>query len=456
MSLSARNALEERVLALYESGGSMYGVADGRIQTAIFDIIPTRPGFDPHESVRTEKGLEGSYFWLWEHLFDTNPFHSTVCEVMRDLLIGQGFALTSTTPEDMDAWETWKRESKFIEVMSVALLDLFRMGNMFLLNYRETPDVMALRLQTIPVRGMFPIFNEERTEVIAWDYRITDHQNQFDPVFSVHPGTRLEAEDVSFVSINRLPGTVFGRAVNYQAFGEYIGLKDLHRVAGIIAARQTSRFIVWNVDTTDLSGQNSEDTADQSKRKDSPALQKMKAVKSAVENRVLINRDTGETRVVDNIIVDETVTGTDLTGTADLKGLNDIIDTFKKTVDRKARIPPVFLATPDGSNRATSYNELIVFTIMMKGFFRFISSEIERVILPELRLSGEIVPQEEIIQEDEAVKSQMIDALLNSFDRGVMSRDEVREQIERLLTIGLKPTPPESADHPETAPPPSS
>lgn len=448
----------ERVLALYDDT-SLYGVSDGKVQTAVFDVIPTEPGFEPHDIVRTEKGVTGSYFWLWEHFYDTNPWHATVVEVMRDFLIGQGFALSNTTPEQIKRWEEWKRQSRFDEVMGILILDLFRVGNMAANLFRETSNVMDLRLQPIPVRGLQPIFDEAQTDIIQWQYIPPDHRNSFDPWNS--QGQRashlqpqpIDPDDLMMIPINKVPGTVFGRAVNYQAFGEYAGLKDLHRVAGVLAARQTSRFVLWTVDTSALSGQHIDDDTDPAKRKDSPSLQKMKAVRAAVQNRVRINQETGETRIVDNVILDETVSATDLTGKPELGGLSETIETFKKSVNMKARIPPVFMATPDGSNRATSYNELIVFILMMKSFFRPIANELERTLLPELNLGGEIVPQEEIIQEDDAVKAEMISVLLDAWERGVLSREEVREQLERLLTIGISPEmPDESADFPEPEP----
>lgn len=441
----------ERVLALYDDV-NIHGVSDGKIQTAVFDVIPTEPGFEPHDIVRTEKGVTGSYFWLWEHFFDTNLWHATIVEVMRDFLIGQGFALSNTTPEQVKRWETWKRESQFDEVMGVLLIDLFRVGNLAANLFRETSNVMDLRLQPIPVRGLQPVFDEAQTSIVGWNYIPPDHRNSFDPwnsqgMRSSHLQPQpIDPEDLLHVAINKVPGVVFGRAVNYQAFGEYAGLKDLHRVAGVLAARQTSRFILWSVDTEGLSPQHIDDDTDATKRKDSPALQMMKAVRAAVQNRVRINQETGETRIVDNVILDKRVTGTDLTGQPELAGLAETINTFKASVNMKARIPPVFLATPDDSNRATSYNELIVFVLMMKSFFRPIASELERVVLPELNLQGEIVPQEEIIQEDDAVKSEMIETLLSAWERGVLSREEVREQLERLLTIGISPDMPNEAD----------
>lgn len=447
----------QRVLALYDE--DIHGVAETKVQTAVFDVIPTEPGFEPHDTVTTEKGVTGSYFWLWEHFYDTNPWHATIVEVMRDMLIGQGFALSNSSPEQIKRWEDWKRSARFDEVMGILILDLFRTGNFAANLFRETTNRNDLRLQPIPVRGLQPLFDETQTEIVRWDFIPPDHRNSFDPWSGTGQRTShlqpvpIETEDLLHVAINRIPGVVFGRAVNYQAFGEYAGLKDLHRVAGVLAARQTSRFILWTVDTEGLSPQNIDDDTDPTKRKESTAIQYMKAVRAAVSNRTRINQQTGETRIVDNVILDKRVTATDLTGNPDLDGLSQTIETFKNTVAMKARIPPVFLATPDDSNRATSYNELIVFVVMMKSFFRPIANELERIVLPELGLAGEIVPQEEIIQEDEAVKSEMISVLLDAWERGVLTRQEVRQEVERLLTIGLSPDmPTDENDFPEPEP----
>ena len=76
----------------------------------------------------------------------------------------------------------------------------------------------------------------------------------------------------------------------------------------------------------------------------------------------------------------------------------------------------------------------------------------ERVLLPELGLTGELVPQEEIIQEDEAVKAAMVETVLDLWERGLISRTQAHEQLERLLTIKFEEFNEEEGDFPEPAP----
>lgn len=426
--------------------GDVEGVAQSRVRLPSFDLIPTEPGFTPHDTVVTDRGLHGSYFWLWEHIFEDNPFHATVVEIMRDLLMGQGFAITNATPEEQVRWERWKKEARFDQAMSILLLSMFEMGNAVALMVREGNNLLDLRLQILPVRGLFVKMNPGMTDWIGFDYRLPTQDSRFDPI--IGPSIFLEREDVIFLAINQPPNQVLGRAINYQAFNEYIGLKDLHRVMGVVAQRQTSRFIHWQVRTDGLSDRDELTDTDPDVRKDSPAVQYMKGVRDVVEDRVLINPETGATEVTDNIVTDERVKGNDLTGKSDLEGMSKAIETFKNAVDRKARIPPVFLGTPGGSNRATSYNEIIMLVIQLKAHMRVISEELEAKLFPELRF-GEMVklaPEEEVIQEDDAVKGEMIKALLEIFDRGAMTRSQLLEQLERLLSIGLSPIPDEGED----------
>lgn len=440
MNYQVERQLHASALALFNhEPAGVHGVAKSRVTAPAFDLLHTRPGFSPHDQTTTEKGDRGSFFFHWQHIFETNPFHSTVIEVMRDLLIGQGFDLTKAPNGHPERWETWMRDANFIEDASMILESLFKMGSAAALMVRG-PDiagtgVMDLRLQVLSVRGLFPVWNEDRSDWIGFNYWPQDHRSEFE--MKVGHGFFIPREDLLFWTVNRQPGMVLGRAINYQALNEYIGLKDLHRVLGVIASRQTHRFVHWSVDTKNLTEINEKDNTDPDVRKDSPADQRLKAVRAVVEDRVIISAD-GETEVVDNIITDDRVTANDLTGTADLAGMVAGIDAMKNAVDRKARIPPVFLANPGDSNRATSYNELIVFTVMMKGHTRNFFRPLEAQLMPELRLGGELIAEEEIIQEDEAVKAEMVRTILELWESGLLGEQEAREILERMLNIGLQ------------------
>lgn len=442
----ALNAKHRHQLLQVLSESEVNGVAKSRIRLPSFDMIPSKPGFSPHDEVITDKGLHGTYFWLWQHLFETNEFHSTVVEILRDLMVGQGWGLSKASDEEKERWDLWKKKSRFDSKMSTLLISLFSLGNAAALMVRETSNLLDLEFQIIPARGLWPVLNDEKSDWIGFNFWTPTQGSHFDP--RMGQPAFLPREDVIFMAINVPPAQILGRAENYQAFNTYIALKDLHRILGVVAQRQTSRFIHWKVDTTGLSDQPEEEDTDPDKRKDSPKLQKMKAVRDGVEDRVLINPETGQTEVWDNMVTDETVTGVDLTGQADISGMVEGIETMKNAIDRKARIPPIFLATPGSSNRATSYNEVLMLVLRLKAAFAIVAEELEAKLFPEIGIGieAQLAPMEEVIQEDEAVKGEFIDSLLDAWDRGVLSKREVREQLERVLTIGLTPLPDEAGE----------
>ena len=126
--------------------------------------------------------------------------------------------------------------------------------------------------------------------------------------------------------------------------------------------------------------------------------------------------------ILNQIVTDEGVTLDVLDSKLNLSGLIDIIQHLQNQIDKALKVPRVFYGEPEGSNRATSYNQLKTFSLFLDSIRSTVKEELENKLFPLLNVDVEIV-FDEIVIEDEMIWGELAVQL---YQAGIIDTNEAR------------------------------
>ncbi len=152
-------------------------------------------------------------------------------------------------------------------------------------------------------------------------------------------------------------------------------------------------------------------------------------VEKVLQNRVQTNyaatRVEDQIAIVNQIVTDEAVELNVLNTSLDLPGLVEMIKYLQGQIDKALKVPPVFYGDPEGSNRATSYNQLKTFSLFLNSLRSAIKEELEAKLFPSAGLDVEIV-FDEITIDEEFMWGELAATL---YQVGIINTDEARQLI---------------------------
>jgi len=162
---------------------------------------------------------------------------------------------------------------------------------------------------------------------------------------------------------------------------------------------------------------------------------RIKDVEQILQNRVKTNYNATNVEdyitVVNQIVTDKLVDIEVLESKLDLKGLVEVIQYLQKQIDKALKVPKVFYGEPEGSNRATSFNQLKVFSLFLQSLRATVKEELEAKLFPLLNLDVEIEFEEVTIDEEMAWGELAVQL----YQAGIIDTNEARE------LIGFPPLP---------------
>ncbi len=152
-------------------------------------------------------------------------------------------------------------------------------------------------------------------------------------------------------------------------------------------------------------------------------------VERVLQNRVQTNYNATNVEdqivVVNQIVTDESTEFEVLESKLDLKGLVEMIQYLQRQIDKALKVPKVFYGEPEGSNRATSFNQLKTFSLFLQSLRATVKEELEAKLFPLLNLDVEIEFEEVTIDEEMAWG----DLAVQLYQAGVIDTNEARELI---------------------------
>lgn len=223
--------------------------------------------------------------------------------------------------------------------------------------------------------------------------------------YTYQPGTSVDLppERVIHFAYGRIGNSPYGYSLVHQVY-DAIRLKQaIERVAAVLAYRMSHPLVHGRA---------------------SPG--KIKDLKQVLENRISEDRSTVEKlRIANHIVTDKDAEITVLSSQLDVSGIVRVLEYLQNQVDKALKVPRIFYGEPEGSNRASSYNQIRIFRLFLDSLRSVVKEELESKLFPLIGVDVEI-EFEEITTEEEMVWADIAAKL---YQAGVLDLNEARAYV---------------------------
>ncbi len=213
----------------------------------------------------------------------------------------------------------------------------------------------------------------------------------------------LDTEQVMHFAYGRLGNSPYGYSITHQVH-DLIALKQtIERVGAVLAHRMSHPMLHAKCQNPG----------------------KIDEVAKLLKERVN-DVDTVEgVEILNELVTDDKVTIETLSTTTDISSITRVLEYLQKQIDKALKVPAVFYGEAQTSNRATSYNQLKTFSLLLSSIQSILKEELEKKLFPAMKINAELVFPETII-EDELVWGQMAVQL---YQAGIADLDEARAYV---------------------------
>ena len=231
---------------------------------------------------------------------------------------------------------------------------------------------------------------DEYGDVVAYVYRIGGEEKELPP------------ERVLHFTYGRIGNSPYGYSLIHQVYNLVKLKQKLELMAAILAYKMGHPLLHARVSN--------------------PAM--IPDVERVLQSRVQTNYYAQNVEdyitVVNQIVTDDAVDLNVLESKIDIHGLVEMIQYLQNQIDKALKVPRVFYGEPEGSNRATSYNQLKTFSLFLQSLRSTVKEELEAKLL-----DVEIV-FDEIVVEDELIWGELATQL---YQAGIISTNEARDML---------------------------
>lgn len=236
---------------------------------------------------------------------------------------------------------------------------------------------------------------DEYGEIVSYVYGVAGGDVELDPKAVMH------------FAYGRIGNSPYGYSLVHQAYATIRQKQKIEKVAAILAHRMSHPLLHGRV----------------------PDPAKIQELKDVLEERVRERPDREEIEILNQIVTTSDVEISVLSSQLDVQGIVSVLEFLQDQVDKALKVPRVFMGLPEGSNRATSYNQLKAFSLFINSLRDVIAEELERKLFPALGVDVE-VQFEEVLKEDEMAWADIATKL---YQYGVATLNEAR------AFVGLPP-----------------
>lgn len=325
----------------------------------------------------------------YEELYFTNVDVATAVDLLAHFTVAGGVEFVGDE-KDVEKARDFARK---VGLRSCLLNDVRTMliyGNCYEFIARNNGELMLQHLNPKKVKVRL----DEYGEIVSYVYGVAGNDVELDPGAVMH------------FAYGRIGNSPYGYSLVHQAYATIQHKQKIEKVAAILAHRMSHPLLHGRV----------------------PDPRKIKELQDVLEERVREMPDR-EIEILNQIVTTSDVEISVLSSQLDVQGVVSVLEFLQDQVDKALKVPRVFMGLPEGSNRATSYNQLKAFSLFINSLRDVIAEELERKLFPALGVDVE-VQFEEVLKEDEMVWTDIATKL---YQYGVATLDEAR------AFVGLPP-----------------
>ena len=350
---------------------------------------------------------------FWENMWYGNDEYSTACNTISTLEAACSYRWQpedkgSTQGED---WEQWKVDVDFNSQMVQSLSTKYALGNSLAVVAKgdkklKQPDWV---IQHIHPYQAWPVFSE--TGWIEYWKIYADMYKTGNEIARVHATDMMHFTNSMFAK-NKL-----GLALGQQVYTRLKRKREIEMVCSLISKNMA---VPMKHITVDITGYSKKKPAGGG---DSEAQKKVAGAHNAFSRRVNIEKEF----IWDVVTTDNKIEAKVIKAEVDLSSVVEFLKHDQELVDSALLVPPVFKARPDNSNRATSFNELLAFSVYIQQHWMRDVLVLQKKLLPKVlndpQPKGRFV-FDPIIKEDEIKK---LEAATKAFMAGLLEREPALE-----------------------------
>ncbi|MBE8539434.1 phage portal protein [Geoglobus acetivorans] len=333
-------------------------------------------------------GVIGNY-QNYEEAYFTSIDVSTAIDLIAH------FAITefqfSGSEQDVKKAETFSREMKLRTRLINDIRTMLIYGNAY--EYLADSEI-GIEMQFLNPKNV-KVRIDEYGDIVAYVYSVAGEENDLQP------------ERVLHFAYGRIGNSPYGYSLIHQVYNLLKLKQKLELMAAILSYKMGHPLLHAKVKN--------------------PAM--IPEVEKVLQNRVQTNYDAtnveDQIAIVNQIVTDDAVDLNAISSQLDLRGLVEMIQYLQGQIDKALKVPRVFYGEPEGSNRASSYNQLKTFSLFLQSLRSAIKEELEAKLFPLLGLDVEI-EFEEIVIEDEMIWGELAVKL---YEAGIIDTNEARDII---------------------------
>jgi len=358
-------------------------------------------GFDPHSNYPT-----------YENLYYNDLDVALAIDTLTALAVGGGMTFQGKEAT-VARIEKWSEDIGFQKVTENNVKTHLIFGNAYTI-----PVEPEKREHIVDLQVLHPAHIKIKTDITGrveaylydpektWDSK-SQYYKEYEPNDIMHFRHNVIANNVYGISLLHPCYDIIQLLRRVEVTAAHLAHRDAHRLLHVIGKPRDNRELMQDP-ATGLT----------------PLEEKIKSAVDALSDRVQqLDDEAREFKISNTIGTDDTIEIKDLAASHDWNGLVNFIQHLQSKAQRALRVPPVFLGVPEGSNRATSTNQLRVFKKYIEGIQETVISEYERVLFP--LLPGDFDLEFEIpLAEDDSIWAEVAAML---YEKGIMTLDEARQ-----------------------------
>ncbi len=387
---------------------------------------PTKPeAFSDVETFNINLSTDITRNWnTYEKLYLEYTDTQAHLDIITALVVGNGFRFVGDE-RGVKLCEEFAKQVNLHQVLENCVLTCLIFGNSYAVIVRDDNN-----LPTVENNFGISLFvpHPQKMKIIVNKYGDVDYY-WYDPNanFVGEPEYKLDPRFVMHFKLKNYADKPYGLSLLHSAYSVLKIKKLIEQMSAVMAFRSSHGLLWAKVELTE------KDNAVNPETGRTFAEEKLEQIARVLSNRVKESGD--KITIANNFVFDQTVELKNLAVQNDFTGVSKVLEHLQNQVDRALKVPRVFLGEPEGSNRATSYNQLLVFKLFIESIQRKFEAEINRKLMP-LIADGVEFRFNPPLKED---ISELVDQATKLYQYGIITEEEAR----RWVHLPEKPPEPE-------------
>ncbi|MHC1599283.1 MAG: phage portal protein, partial [Candidatus Methanospirareceae archaeon] len=330
-------------------------------------------------------------------------------DVITALTVGNGFNFVGDDKDAVEICESFAKQINLHQILENCVLTCLIFGNSYAVIVRDE-DSLPSRENSFGIDLFIP--HPKKIRILLNEYGEIERY-WYDPTASfVKQKYLIDPQYVLHFKLKSYADKPYGLSLLHSAYDTLRLKSKIEQMAAVMAYRSSHGLLWVKVNLTE-----EDERIDPATGKTIAEL-KLEQVANALSNRVY---ESDTIRIVNNLVFDQNVELKNLAVQNDFSGVAKVLEQLQKQVDRALKVPRVFLGDPEGSNRATSFNQLLVFKLFIESIQRKFESEINKKLIPLITDADVRFKFNPPLKED---LSELVDQATKLYQYGVITEEE--------------------------------